>query len=97
MTTDGKIRWRARPFWSSSDPNPLIAMPNLATVRANGPGECDDDISVDRRELSARLDPVRRPADARLRGGRPAAGRSEERRVGQEWVSTCKSWGGPVH
>src|SRR3546814_17100731 len=27
----------------------------------------------------------------------PQRGRSEERRVGQEWVSTCRSRGSPLH
>src|SRR3546814_13123626 len=28
---------------------------------------------------------------------RGALERSEERRVGKEWCSTCRSWGSPVH
>src|SRR3546814_16409192 len=30
-------------------------------------------------------------------GGQPAPDRSEERRVGKEWVSTCRSRGSPYH
>src|SRR3546814_13318196 len=39
------------------------------------------------RVLPLRLEEVGRQRNARMRG----AGRSEERRVGKEWVSTCRS------
>src|SRR3546814_11339387 len=63
-------------------------------MRTNEPGECHDDISADRRELSARLDSLRRAADPRLRGRRPAADRIGQHRGDERTAYRAQGAGG---
>src|SRR3546814_15212953 len=55
-----------------------------------------DDIDIERR-LSAVVDVERRHLDAAIARQRVAGRRSEERRVGKECVSTCRSRWSPYH
>src|SRR3546814_20594484 len=78
----------------------------LAIIGANGAGKSTllrllcREIGASEGEISIRERPINSytlSALAKFRAVLAQSNRSEERRVGKEWVSTCRIWGTPIH
>src|SRR3546814_2819284 len=87
--------------WSSDVCSSDLPDPTRCNIGRSGQALAQDAVIIDRRDQAEVLGPQRGPAadviDSQLRNCQVACHRSEERRVGKECVSTCRSRWSPYH